>query len=149
MRMLHSRPHARKELRAESGTEQAIQSMVVAVISNNEPFLSQAGHPAPPSRRVISSIVSRAQPGTQSCPNPRPSVGRVQGRPSPQPRATGASSAGTGPGVPGPPPRDREPPRAGVHSDPLEPASRLHWQGFWSFRVTRRMKLTQITLKGL
>ena len=43
MRMLHSRPHARKELRAESGTEQAIQSMVVAVTSDNEPFLSQAG----------------------------------------------------------------------------------------------------------
>ena len=43
MRMLHSRPHARKELRAESGTEQAIQSMVVAVTSNNEPFLNQAG----------------------------------------------------------------------------------------------------------
>ena len=43
MRMLHARHHARKGLRAESGTEQAIQSMVVAFISNNEPFSSQAG----------------------------------------------------------------------------------------------------------
>lgn len=41
--MLHSKHHARKGLRAESETEQATQSMVVAFISNNEPFLSQAG----------------------------------------------------------------------------------------------------------
>ena len=97
------------------------------------------------------SAAELAEPslGPRAAQTPRPSVGRVQGKPSPQPRATGASSAGTGPGVPGPPPRDREPPRAGVLSDPLEPAARLHWQGFWSFRVTRRMKLTRITLKGL
>lgn len=97
------------------------------------------------------SAAELAEPslGPRAAQTPRPSVGRVQGRPSLQPRVTGASSAGTGPGVPGPPPRDREPPRAGVLSDPLEPAARLHWQGFWSFRVTRRMKLTRITLKGL